>query len=248
MLKATRLEKLFTYIRDHESASFRDLEEHFGVSKSTLRRDLMAMESTHPIQLTRGGVILVQENKAEPVAMNQIDKIGQKAAELVQDDDMVMLDAGRTTLAVAKAICTKGLKNLTVVATSLAVVETFDSYPYDINLVILGGEYRGKIRSVVGPVAEEGVRNFRGAKLFIGCTALAEDGFYTTYLSEISVRRLAIESAQTVILVLQSEKFDHPQGYLVDKLDCIDWIVTDKIPNQWKTLLDAKGIQVFLTE
>src|SRR5690606_602327 len=55
-----RQAKIEAYLQKAEFASLEELAQNLGVSVSTVRRDVAAMEATHPVRRTHGGARLVQ--------------------------------------------------------------------------------------------------------------------------------------------------------------------------------------------
>ena len=79
------------------------LAEEFGVSELTIRRDLDQMEENGLLKRTHGGATVLRNMNAEPHYLQKAaqfaeekKRIAQKAVELVEDDDIVMVNSGTT--------------------------------------------------------------------------------------------------------------------------------------------------------
>jgi len=248
MLKITRQEQILKLIKEKKAIKLSELSEYFNVSTSTVRRDLLELSQRCPVSYTHGGAIYTGYDpftgKRNGAIDERLKNIGEKAVELVQEGDTIIIDGGRTTFEMAKALRTKKINNLTVVATNIAVADIIDSNYF--NIIIIGGEFRGYHRSLVGPIAEETIKNIRANKAFIGATGISEKGIYTAFLSEMNLRKYVCESAQKVILLADQSKFGNESGFLVNPLGSIKKIVTNDIPDYWKDVLQNQGIEVIL--
>ena len=90
-------------------ASLDELVKVLGVSESTVRRDLEALDLAGSIKRTHGGAVYTGEVRSMPAfdertetAAAEKRAIGLAAAALLQDGDTVLLDGGTTTLEVAR--------------------------------------------------------------------------------------------------------------------------------------------------
>ena len=99
MLPLERQQKISDILSENGIVQVSRLAEEFGVSELTIRRDLDQMEAEGLLKRTHGGATILRNMNAEPhylqkAAMFAEEKhrIAEKAAELVQDDDIV----GRT--------------------------------------------------------------------------------------------------------------------------------------------------------
>ena len=102
-MKEDRLVKMEEYIRDKKSVSLDELCEVFDVSKNTIRRDVTVICDRSDIQKIYGGVS-VQYNRIPPPFSERSSvntevkrRIGKQAASMVEDGDVIFIDAGTTT-------------------------------------------------------------------------------------------------------------------------------------------------------
>ncbi|HHY79808.1 MAG TPA: DeoR/GlpR transcriptional regulator, partial [Thermoanaerobacter sp.] len=114
--------KIAEIISKDKSISVSELSKLFNVSESTIRRDLHVLEEKGFIQRTHGGAILNAGTHYEPAFFEKEDveleakrKIGKIAASMIEEGDSIILDAGTTTLEIARNL--KNMK-LTVVTNS----------------------------------------------------------------------------------------------------------------------------------
>jgi DeoR family transcriptional regulator of aga operon len=111
---------------------------------------------------------------------------------------------------------------------------------------LIGGTLRKNSLSVVGPLAEDVLKEMHADIVFIGV-----DGFDTTIglttpnIMEARVNRAMIKAAAKVIAVCDSSKFNRRSLSLIVGTEQIDHLITDSKlrPDEMKAMQDA-GIEV----
>src|SRR5438552_14592469 len=108
--------------------SVSELASQLGVSEMTVRRDLEVMEQSGILQRVHGGAVSAQSRSYEPPfavrSMRHVEakqRIGKAAAALIGEGETLILDAGTTTLEIARAI--KGRRNLRILTLSLRIAD-----------------------------------------------------------------------------------------------------------------------------
>jgi DeoR family transcriptional regulator of aga operon len=98
--------------------------------------------------------------------------LASAAARMVQERQVVILDSGTTTIAIAGAL--RGFKNLTVITNAVNIAAELSATTLDV--ILTGGTLRKNSFSLVGPTAEETLRHLNADILFLGV-----DGFDVHY-------------------------------------------------------------------
>jgi DeoR family transcriptional regulator, aga operon transcriptional repressor len=236
----------------HGQVDVSSLSKELGVSEVTIRNDLTRLEQKNMLIRARGGAIkldrvgvdfaLSDKNKQH---FEEKMRIGQVAAELVEDGDTIILDSGTTTMEITKNLAK--VNNLTVITNALNVASQLAEHK-DANVIIPGGFLRKNSLSLVGATAEESFRNYFCDKLF-----LAVDGFNTTHglstpnVEEAHLNRIMIEISKKVIVVTDSSKFHKRSFAFIAPISAVDVVVTDAgIPSEDQKKLENAGIQVII--
>ena len=101
LIPAQRRKKIQAYLRIHKAARLADLSEMLNASEATIRRDLEKLEETGFLERTHGGAVISQRLSREPEYQSRLEnspdakkKIGQLAATLIEDGDVVSIDCG----------------------------------------------------------------------------------------------------------------------------------------------------------
>lgn len=224
--------QLLRFIEQAHRVSVTNICERFQVSEATARRDLEVLAEQGKIQRVHGGAISVRQAPPElPVyqRMNEFtegkQRIGQKAAELIQDGETVFLGSGTTVLEVAR--CLSGRKNLTVITNSLLVLNQLIDQPA-ITVIALGGQFRRSELSMIGHITEQALAELRADKVIIGIRAIsAEEGLTNQYLPETMTDRRILQMARQVIIVADHTKCGRVSTAFVAPLSAVHTLVTD---------------------
>ncbi|MFB7634410.1 DeoR/GlpR family DNA-binding transcription regulator [Streptomyces sp. NPDC056149] len=153
--------------------SVHDLAAAFGVSLSTVRRDLAALAEGGRITRTYGGALdhrAVERSWHDKAREHRTEKaaIARVAAGLVRSGDVVLLDAGTTAARLAHELRARG--DLTVVTNGLStLVELADA---EVEVVVLGGRLRRPNESLLGIRTDQALRRLTPDLAFLGVDGL----------------------------------------------------------------------------
>lgn len=105
MFAEERQEKLLGILREKRKVAVSEMCDVFNVSGATIRADLRQLEEEGLLTRTHGGAVLrtrasfeQASDDREIVNLSAKERIGQRAAALVEDGDIIVLDTGTTTL------------------------------------------------------------------------------------------------------------------------------------------------------
>ncbi len=234
--------------------SVAELAEVLGVSPMTVRRDLRQLAADGVVRLEHGGALLADRRSLEGVfgqreriCTTEKDAIGRLAATLARDGDVVGLDAGTTTLAIARALRPEG--RVTVVTHSLpAIMELVNRS--NVEVMALGGLLQAHTLAFAGPTVIETLRGVRLHTLFLAATGFTvEDGMTCVSLYETDTKRALIEAAQRVILVTDHTKLGRVFLMYVASLDAVHEVVTDAgLPDEARHALEGRGLLVHIAD
>lgn len=252
MFAEERKAKILEILNTSYRIEVNDLTEELQVSESTIRRDLQDLEQAGLLKRTHGGAVKLENTSFEPTMdekeLTNIEEkieIGKRAASFIQDNDTVILDAGTTTLQIAKNI---QAKNVTVLTNSMLIaLELLNNR--EVEVIIAGGHARREIVSIVGPITDKIIRSFRVDKAFVGTNGITiEDGCTTPNVDEAYTKSIMIQSAKETYIVADHSKFGKVSFARIAELDEIDGIITDKgIEQNILEKYQSKNIQIIHT-
>jgi DeoR family fructose operon transcriptional repressor len=231
----------------------------FAASEATIRRDLTMLERQGLVERTHGGAVsryFPSLNAPFPVRDQVPEKkaIAVAAAELVSDDETIVLDAGTTTAQLARALVKH--RNLTVITNSTRVMN--ELYGREgVVVIVTGGELltlhelsQEDDSIMTGSVAEAALRRFRPSKVFLSTAGITlSDGLTTASLPQAQIKQLMIEISTEVILLTDSSKFGRVSYSVVAPVDVLDRIITDSsIKPADQAALESRGIDLIVAE
>ena len=229
-----------------------ELVRELGVSESTIRRDLDALEEQGAAKRTHGGVLyaggmprLAEFDERQPSHWAAKRAIAVKAAEVITDGETVLLDGGTTTYEVARLLVGRSLQ---VVTNSLPVANLFASESRT-DLVLLGGYVSPRTGVCLGPYANELLARLHVTTTILSAAGIADEGLFNAHLLLAETEQAMLRAAGRVVVVADSSKFGQKSLTLVSPLDAIDLVVSDNgLPDDWRQKIAAAGSQLIVAQ
>ena len=161
---------------------------------------------------------------------------------MVSEGQCIILDSGTTTTEIARSL--SFLRHLTVITNALNIA--VDLARSDFEIILIGGTLRRNSLSLVGPLAEDVLKEMHADIVFLGVDGFdTKVGLTTPNLLEARVNRAMVEAAEKVVAVCDSSKFNRKSLSLIVGASAIDHVITDSnlAPEEVKAIRDA-GIEV----
>ena len=239
-LPAGRKADLAAYVAEIGQVTVANLAERFDVSPDTIRRDLDALDADGVLIRTHGGAISPHAIPRPDTGMDvrlrlqtlAKDQIGALAAELVEDGAALMINAGTTTLALARHLSEK--RDLTIATNSLRIPTEINPLAFR-DLYVFGGVVRLTAQATVGPVAFPSTpgadRDIRCDLALIAVGAVSADpGYSTSNLGEAAMMSAMMDRSTRVAVLADSTKFGRRLFAQIATLGRADYLVTDAAP------------------
>jgi DeoR/GlpR family transcriptional regulator of sugar metabolism len=230
MLTDERRAVILDRLRAHGRVLAADLSGELEVSPDTIRRDLRELDEAGLLRRVHGGA-LPRHGDAAPFhtrarrAPEAKASIARRAAACVSDGQVIVLDAGTTTLEVARAL--RPDLRARVVTTSPPIALELAEHP-GIEVTVVGGTLRHQALTTVGAAAVEALRLIRADVVFLGvCGLHPEIGVTTEDLEERHVKAAMIEGAAEVIALADHDKLGTAMPVVVAPLSAVTRLVTD---------------------
>lgn len=250
MLPDQRRELVLDVIKNRGIVSLQELTESVDASESTVRRDLEHLDGIGQIRRTRGGAAYVGESLTafedrRGRALAEKQRIGKRAAELIESGETILLDGGTTTLEVARNL---GGKSLQVVTNSLPIVNLLVGFP-DVELVYLGGYVYPKTGVALGGLTVEALKRVHARRLVMSVGGITEAGLFNSNSLLVETERQMLESVDETIVVADSGKLGHSELAHLCPLERVQRMVVDAgITEEWQGVLRRKGVEVIVAE
>ncbi|MGY1834897.1 DeoR/GlpR family DNA-binding transcription regulator [Blastococcus sp. SYSU DS0510] len=224
-----RLDVTLRLVRNAGTATLADLAARLGVSEMTVRRDLDELQRRGLVRRIRGGATAVDapENDFAARAGWQAglkERIGRAAAEHVPPGSTVLLDAGTTTVHVARALL--GRAPLTVAALSLPVAAVLADQP-GIRLLVVGGEVRAGEGSLAGPVTAAVLAALSFDVFVMSIGGITPAGWSEFTLEDAAVKQVGLRQADRTLVVADGSKLGVRAFARVADLPAAGRLVTD---------------------
>ncbi len=213
----TTLGKLF--------ASFPD------ISQSTLRRDLHALTAQGKVILLRGGAKLPdKENRYDlpidsKLHINTDSKhtMAAYASNLVNDSDVIFLDSSTSVIPILQFIANKDVKIVTA-----GVYTALEAMRLGLDCVLVGGDVRSDVGSVVGPVADEQLSRMYFNVSFMSSNGFSrEHGISTPHAEEASKIKAVLKNSDRAYFLLDKSKAGLSFTYKAAELICAN-VISDE--------------------
>ncbi|AEG34620.1 DeoR/GlpR family DNA-binding transcription regulator [Thermus thermophilus] len=248
-----RREQILRLLRENGRVRVAELAQTLGVSQVTIRADLEALERQGVLRRLRGGAIPWETRRFElPLEVTRTlhakekEAIGKRAANLVKDGDVVILDVGSTTTEMAKAL-SPALKDVVVVTNALNIALLLEGHP-GITVIVTGGKLRPLQHSLVNPFGTLLLEELNADKAFLGCNGVhPERGFTNTNLEEAEIKKAMVRAAREVYFLADHSKLLQVAAAKIAPLSAATRLITDKKahPEALRALEEA-GLRVEL--
>lgn len=210
MIPALRQEKILELLSTNEIASTDSLMKHLGISVSTLRRDLLKLESEGKIHLLHGGGVRLPQKTTElnistKMNLNKEEKevIARKAATYVEDGDVIFLDPSSTTYWMIPYLAGK---KITVITNGISHVNQLVAL--EIPCVMIGGSIKPTTNSCIGSLTESTMKTFFFNKCFLGASGFSiQSGITNHDINERAIKILALKNSTQPYFLMDHSKY-----------------------------------------
>lgn len=241
-----RQRQLVDILKGDPAVRVTELAEQFGVSESTIRRDLNELESIGLVRRVHGGAIaeaaIVNEPSFEVRAIThraEKARVGKAAASLVGDGITVFIDGGTTTPFIVPYL--NGRTGLTIVTIGLNVAYELAAHP-SIRTIQIGGELHLETWTYTGPLSMQALENcgLTFDLAFISAAGVSADyGATNQIIDRVPQKQRVIQLSRRVAVVADGSKIGQVALASIIPMSEVDVLVTDASAPQVE--LDAIG-------
>ncbi len=231
MLKEERYDKILDILEEEQYISAAKLSKMLYVSLPTVRRDLAELARRNQIIRSHGGAkkihaehIVTPLNFRKTVNANEKRALCRRAADLVNDNDIIFIDSSTTTLQMADFLSEK--KGITVITNGIPLATLL--VKKGIKTYCTGGEIFESSLAHFGSFAEDFIQRFNIDILFFSCHGVTEKGMLTDpSLPETQIRKVAISQSKKTVFLCDETKFSLSTPYNLVPIQTMDCIITD---------------------
>ncbi len=230
MLTAERRQYILTVLQRDGKIVAKNLSEELGLSEDTIRRDLRDLAGDGLLLRVHGGALPCSPANSsfasrQEQATAAKTSIARVAARLVRPGQVVILDAGTTTLQVAQNL---PLDLRATIITNNPPIASALAEHNALEVILLGGHLFKSSLATVGTTTIEELRRIRADLCFLGiCSLHPEVGISTSNLEEAYLKRAMIECSAETIALASPEKLNTAATYLVGPVTELTEIITE---------------------
>lgn len=248
--KDDRIRKLVDTLQQRQGMTIRELSVLFDVSEMTIRRDLELLKQDNLI-LDIPGAAIYNTNcvnsdhysikAASDTRAAEKERIGQKAASLIEENDCVIIDNGTTTEWMAA--CISPAVSATILTSNLNIVNELATKP-DIKIICGGGYYHADTGLFESQESISLIQKSRATKVFCSAAGI-HDAMGVTCMNsyEVATKRAIMASGAKKILLADSSKFGVVKSCYVTNLSSFDLIISDnELSEEWRNIITENQV------
>jgi DeoR family transcriptional regulator, fructose operon transcriptional repressor len=224
------------------------LAELLDVSRETVRRDLLKLESEGKLRRVHGGIVPVELPPEKPfetrrqVNAAEKQRIAKAAARLLDPGECCFIDAGTTTAALAVELAK--LRGLAIITNSLDVASTVRGAQPDADVLLLGGQLGADVPATYGEITISQIERFHADTAVISPVGLdREHGATDYFLPEAEVARAMIANSRRLIMLADSSKLGMVSRVRLCTCQQIDILVVDKEKTSQPEAINDIGVR-----
>jgi DeoR family transcriptional regulator of aga operon len=247
-----RTQQILELVRESGFARNSELSKILGVSTVTIRQDIEALQKRGLLRKTYGGAAAVASGTTDSAFAlrsahmgEEKRKIGAAAAALVSPGETILIDAGSTTIEIARNLPEN--QDLTVITCALNVALEAGAKP-GIQVILCGGLLNANTLSVIGHQVEHVLAEIDADRLFLATYSVdLRRGLGERNMAGAQVKRALIRAAREVVLVCDSTKFGAKASVITAPLGVVQRVVTGSgIPSVFSEHFRKCGVPVLL--
>lgn len=239
----TRRETILELLSINDAMSITDLSQNLGVSEMTIRRDCNNLAKMGYVTQRLGVIRYISSEKNDNFDSRYHLKqsLGTKAAEFIDNNEIVFINSSSTALFAVKTLLSKKIS----IITNNGNISKFLSDHTPASLILAGGNLN-EHNIMSGDIANQTFLSMRSDWSIIGCAGLSiEHGITTPRIEEATVNRNIIQNSRNLIVVADYSKFENVSNFTIGQISDIDILITDtftpeKILNGYR----KQGVQV----
>lgn len=250
MNPASRRLRIREILERQEFVDLASLCRDLSTSEATVRRDLIHLEAERVLKRVHGGALASQPRdhlldfdwQARRQAIEK-QRIGRKAAAVIEDGQTVIFDGGSTVARVAEALADRPLHAIT---NSLAIAQVLRN-SRRVEVTLTGGYLFPRLEVMLGPLCERMIASVSADVLVMGTGGITAAGFSNNNTLLVGSEQKMIDVSRKVIIVADATKFGRAAMVPLAPLDVADLVVSDaSLAPEHRAMLEQAGVELVL--
>ena len=246
MIKQKRYEKILEIVNELRVVSIDDFCAKLGVSKATVRRDLIYLDDNNLLKRTHGGAVSMVKPALEDVPISlrhrmfkeEKERIAQAALDLIRDGSTIYIGAGTTMRELAMRL--DAFSKLTVLTNDIGVAYEVSQRTSN-DLILAGGVLKKPTASLVGSFTENILRDLFVELAFMSSDSIKpKTGFMDYNIDEVAIKRLMLANARKTVMLCDQSKFQNNAFMSICPVSSVGLTITNGLldPELEKSLID----------
>lgn len=236
-------EERYRRIRDQLAAfgqiSIDRITEEFGVSRETVRRDLMDMEQAGELRRVRGGAVPVKREDTTfgirvTLRLREKRAIATTALGLLKSGMTIFMDAGSTSTIMAETLAAPhGLTDLNILTNSVDVARLLAERPDQpsrrFRVLMLAGEVKHDPMETHGAATINDIQRYRADVALLAPWGIdAKMGAMNYFIHGAEIARAMVQNADQAIILADHSKIAAPARSVFCPVAEIDHLIVDE--------------------
>ncbi len=242
-------EQILSHLEHRHTVSVQELATVLYASTSTIRRDLGALETRGLLKRVHGGAVILTGNTVDtPAYLHQTDRLEEKrriaflGRRFLKNSASYFFDSSSTAACLAGYL--ENSLNVRLATNGFEILTKLTSTD-NLSGLSCGGFFRSPYDEFTGNIALRSIALLCADIFFFSCAGFSlEQGATEISDENIVVKRAFYQKARKHILLCDHTKFGKDFFYNSFRIEELDYIVTDRIPqdNRYLEVLGAKLI------
>jgi DeoR/GlpR family transcriptional regulator of sugar metabolism len=226
-------------LEKQKNLSANRLANRFEVTERAIQRNLAAFEKTRLRHGDSDGE--TDSSQRRLLQTRRENAIAQLALNYIAEGLTILLDAGSTTLSLARAL-RGNFQSLCIITNSIPAAMELSRTNYQI--LLTGGEVGDGNLALIGSAATKTLKRYHADRAFLGTSGITvAHGYSTADPLEAQIRQAMIRSADETYVLADSSKFGHAYLESFASLSAISLTLTDSgMPGKFRDAFVERGL------
>lgn len=247
-MRSKRVLDILRVVRANGYATMQELAESFGVSMSTIRRDIAQLVRDNLVTCSKSTVMPIMDNAADrplnfrsTVNAQAKQAISHEAVQLVKNGCTIFIDSSSTVLPMVSML--QQINNLVIVTNGLDVVSKIQNN--HVQLHIVGGEMSDISHGFYGATTENALKSYNFDFSFFSPVGVTPQNYAAeSTWDAASVRRAAMQQTDCAVLMFDHSKVGLRRPYNFAHLSEFQYIITDDMKNDFDTSAHVRRVHI----
>ncbi len=247
---------ILSAVQDRPVVTVQELVAMTDSSEATIRRDIAQLHVQKKLRRVRGGAESIHPPQFvglagrpfsvnETINITQKRAIAQKAVDVCEDGDAIIINGGTTTFQMVHPLATKRMQ---VFTNSFPIAEHLLKNSKN-TIMLSGGAIYREQNIILSPFDNDVTRNFYAKRMFMGAQGLGPLGLMEADPLLIQAEQKLIGQADELVVLADSSKFSARSSLILCPLERITTVITDDgIPDSAANMLEQADVNLIVVE